>query len=480
MKGSIKRQLTVDLAQSADDLSMSFTEISDTGTLKLVSRSADRQYSINQEGLQHKDGMSYKISAADLREFNTIGTGACSTVKKAIDKRYCRLVAVKHISVLEKEKRHQLLNEVQTLCDADRYACPALVSFYGAFFTPESNQISIVLDYMDGGALSSVIEKAGRIPEDILARITERILQGLEFLHNKRHMVHRDIKPGNILMNLQGDAKITDFGISAGLESTMGVCQSYVGTMCYMSPERIQNDPYSPSADIWSLGLTLMEAATGQYPYDVNKGPFALSVQISEEAPPTLPNEEFSPEFCSFVSMCTDKIPTKRPSAEQLLQHPFLLKHRANPANCAAFMQRLIDPKKQIESYAQVIITHFYQVFDDDLDQRMQLSALYKPESLLSYMGEHYAGQAAISERFAAHQNVHPVAGRLVHELDKIDAQQTAWNRGIMILVVGKLVPESRTSSGTISFQETFVLEADQTPGSYWISHQMRREQVKQ
>ena len=87
-------------------------------------------------------------------------------------------------------------------------------------------------------------------------------------MHHKNHQVHRDIKPENILLNSIGKVKLSDFGISKELEKTKALTNTFVGTISYMSPERIQGMQYSYSSDIWSLGIVLVELATGQFPID--------------------------------------------------------------------------------------------------------------------------------------------------------------------------------------------------------------------
>ena len=119
-----------------------------------------------------------------------------------------------------------------------------------------------------------------RIPEDMLACITLMVLKGLFQLHKQMHIVHRDIKPANVLLSMDGVAKISDFGISRPLDNTMAMCETWQGTTIYMSPERLQSQPYGFSSDIWSLGVCLAECATGKYPYDNSGGPIALMAHV--------------------------------------------------------------------------------------------------------------------------------------------------------------------------------------------------------
>jgi len=126
--------------------------------------------------------------------------------------------------------------------------------------------------------------------------------------------------------------KIADFGVSNKLQKTLGLAETFTGTVTYMDPGRIMGQPHSSNADIWSLGLTIMECALGYYPYippghnkDVTF--FELQNYIVENPAPSLPSDKFSSEFCSFISSCLCKNVTKRPFAADLLDHPFLQKY---------------------------------------------------------------------------------------------------------------------------------------------------------
>lgn len=94
-----------------------------------------------------------------------------------------------------------------------------------------------------------------------------QVLLGLIYLHKELRVIHRDIKPSNLLLNSAGQLKISDFGVSGQLANSVSRCESWVGTITYMSPERIRGDEYSANCDVWSLGLCLMEFALGRFPY---------------------------------------------------------------------------------------------------------------------------------------------------------------------------------------------------------------------
>jgi serine/threonine protein kinase len=145
------------------------------------------------------------------------------------------------------------------------------------------------------------------------------MLQGLLYLHKVRHQIHRDMKPGNILINSEGFVKLTDFGIAKTLENTSDLCNTFVGTKTYMSPERIEGKEYSFSSDIWSLGLIVYELATGSFPYKFSKVFIEHIESILMDSEPTLPNDgTFSPELQNFITRCLQKDPKARDSVADL------------------------------------------------------------------------------------------------------------------------------------------------------------------
>lgn len=131
-------------------------------------------------------------------------------------------------------------------------------------------------------SIPSTTPQVGPVPERILAPITARVLRALGALHGRR-LLHRDIKPANVLLTRAGDPRVADFGISATIpDATLAACHTFTGTVTYMSPERVDGLPYGLPSDVWALGLTLLEAVTGRYPYDASAGVMQLMVQVGQ------------------------------------------------------------------------------------------------------------------------------------------------------------------------------------------------------
>ena len=217
---------------------------------------------INSRGIAMRDNpKTFKLVYDELEIGHMIGRGACSVVLHGVHAPTGTQLALKVINLFDKSKREQLIREIVALFDA---SCPNLITFYGAFY--REGAITIALEYMDGGSLANVLDQVGPIPERVLAAMSYQILWGLAYLkHEKR--VHRDVKPSNLLINSRGEIKVTDFGVSKDLQSSVQMCGTFLGTFKYMSPERIRNHPYSFASDIWSFGIVILECATGIYPF---------------------------------------------------------------------------------------------------------------------------------------------------------------------------------------------------------------------
>lgn len=291
--------------------------------------------SIDKSGVKY-DGDEDMAPKSDIKLeeceiLDLLGEGNSSVVHRARHRPTGKMMAIKRISIYDKDKRRQLIKELDTLYRAD---CRYLIAFYGAFFRDGS--ISVAIELMDAGSVHDVLRKAQAFPEDIIAWYAVQILQGLEYLRGQ-HQIHRDIKPANICLNTKGEAKLTDFGISKQIDNTMGAAESFVGTSAYMSPERIMGQKYSYSSDIWSIGLCFLECFLGKFPYPLTNVYVEHMQAVVHGDPPEAPPEAgASTEFKAFIATCLRKDPAARPEAHELLKHPFLTKSRHVNAQVAS------------------------------------------------------------------------------------------------------------------------------------------------
>jgi len=287
----------------------------------------------------------FPFELKDLQVLKVVGHGSGGEVQKALHVPTNKIIALKVITLDVNEGiRRMIILELKTLYKTlSKY----VVSFYDAFYS-EGN-IYIALEFMDSGSLADVLKACGSIPERILSKLTANALKGLHYLHRTLHLIHRDIKPSNLLLNSQGILKIADFGVASQRTHTMSKAETWVGTVTYMSPERISGQSHSYDSDIWSLGLTIVECALGRYPYSgessTNKGEpmsfFELLNYIVKSPSPSLSQDKYSPELCNFVQLCLHKDPLERMTASDLLTQPFITKYANDPFDIAAWIQNL-------------------------------------------------------------------------------------------------------------------------------------------
>ncbi|CAG8485208.1 6378_t:CDS:2 [Ambispora leptoticha] len=264
------------------------------------------------------------MKSDDFQELQRLGEGAGGMVTKVMHKATKKIMAKKKINVDPEPTVHrQILRELEFL---QKCHSPNIVSYYGAFLEDEGSSIAIIMEFCEGGSLDAIYKtvssRQGRISETVLGKISESVLKGLVHLYNN-DIIHRDIKPSNILVTKRGEIKICDLGVSGKL--VQSIASTFLGTSYYMAPERITGMPYRVSADVWSLGLTIMEVAQNRFPYPEELSPIELVAHIANAPAPELSNEyEWSEDLKSFLKFCLEKDGQKRPTPKQMLLHPFI------------------------------------------------------------------------------------------------------------------------------------------------------------
>eukprot|EP01059_Diplonema_ambulator_P028116 TRINITY_DN46831_c0_g1_i1.p1 TRINITY_DN46831_c0_g1~~TRINITY_DN46831_c0_g1_i1.p1 ORF type:complete len:483 (+),score=84.26 TRINITY_DN46831_c0_g1_i1:36-1451(+) len=252
------------------------------------------------------------------REIKKIDSGSQGEVYRAVDASGTP-VALKKINIKQATDIATLENEI-SLMQTCRHG--NVVQYRSCY--RKGRAIWIAMELMDGGKLTNVLSPDNRFTEPQVAYIMKEILKGLRHLH-KGGVVHRDIKSDNILLNKSGEIKLTDFGFSAFVSSgDVSKRRTLVGTPYWMAPEVVDAKPYDYAADIWSLGILGFEICDGQPP-NIDMHPMrAMKLTSKREAPKLKSRTEWSVECIAFMESMLRKEPSSRPTAKQLLAHPFL------------------------------------------------------------------------------------------------------------------------------------------------------------
>ncbi|KAI0244219.1 MAP kinase kinase (MEK), partial [Massospora cicadina] len=285
-------------------------------------------------------GTEFKLDLReeDLQNLEELGAGNGGTVSRALHLPTQKIMAKKLIRVeTSPEVRKQILRELQILHDCNHNN---IISFYGAF--NQKGNIAVCMEFMDIGSFDSFYKKNGPIPVDIVGKVAVSVLDGLIYLYDNHKIIHRDVKPSNILLNSQGMIKLCDFGVSGVLINS--VANTFVGTSAYMSPERIQGSSYTVKSDVWSLGITLLELAQGKFPFPPDGTPlavFELLEYIVNEPAPVPPPNQFSKEFENFIQKTLVKEHDERPPPKALVDEDYIVNAKKTEVDMERWIQTL-------------------------------------------------------------------------------------------------------------------------------------------
>lgn len=276
--------------------------------------------------------ISPRLCEENVYLMGEIGSGSTGRVMRALYTPTQEVIAVKIIDLdmdSEDTVKQQILSELAIL----RLSKSAhIIDFYGAFFVESS--IYICTQFMDGHSL----DRYGVIADPILSKLVVLIVNGLVYLWTNK-IIHRDVKPSNMLINTSGQVKLCDFGISKQLVHS--IAKTYTGTVAFMSPERLRGELYRISSDVWSLGISIYLLGTGKHPFIDKDAPVtpALVMNSIFQSTNDINSPSLSHAMLDFITKCLDKQPNRRFDTVSIVQHQI---YQLNCGNYATLLSQWV------------------------------------------------------------------------------------------------------------------------------------------
>ncbi|KAA1082331.1 signal transducing kinase of the PAK [Puccinia graminis f. sp. tritici] len=255
------------------------------------------------------------------RNLIKIGQGASGGVYTAYQVGTNSLVAIKQMNLEQQPKKDLIINEIVVMKSSTH---PNIVNFIDSFLL--KGDLWVVMEYMEGGSLTDVVT-CNIMTEGQIAAVSKEVLHGLYHLHS-HGVIHRDIKSDNVLLSLQGDVKLTDFGFCAQINEGNAKRTTMVGTPYWMAPEVVTRKEYGPKVDIWSLGIMCIEMVEGEPPY-LADNPLRALYLIATNGTPKLDKTKYSSLLLDFLGFALEVQVDRRPDSVGLLNHKFITHHCA-------------------------------------------------------------------------------------------------------------------------------------------------------
>ncbi|KAI1318399.1 Protein kinase [Mortierella claussenii] len=262
------------------------------------------------------------VSAGDpstlYSKIKKVGQGASGSVYVAKHLTTNTKVAIKQMDLSMQPRKELLVNEILVMKESTN---PNIVNYLDSFLI-KSQELWVVMEYMEGGALTDVIEN-NKLTESQIAFICREACKGLQHLHSQ-NIIHRDIKSDNVLMDPNGIVKITDFGFCAKLTDQKNKRATLAGTPYWMAPEVVKQKDYGAKVDVWSLGIMAIEMIEQEPPY-MDEEPLKALYLIATNGTPRLKEPEtLSAELKNFLAVCLCVDVRSRASSKELLEHEYL------------------------------------------------------------------------------------------------------------------------------------------------------------
>jgi serine/threonine protein kinase len=260
-----------------------------------------------------------------LTEIKVVGSGAQGTASLVKDKRG-KIMVLKEIVVHKWSEQSKL--EAQKEVDAMQASCkhPNIINYFGSWF--REYRLFILMEYAPNGSLDMIIkeykEKGKMFMQTQVIHYTQQLSSALDYCHREINIIHRDIKPGNILVDKLGNLKLGDFGLSKHLNKDM-ICATCVGSPLYMAPEILRGEGYTHGVDIWALGCVVYELMTLESPWTRRKSVTSMAGLINIilcDSPDFAGMDElYSSNLLKIVKWMLQKTPKKRATAYELTSH---------------------------------------------------------------------------------------------------------------------------------------------------------------
>ncbi|XP_064631281.1 serine/threonine-protein kinase 10-A-like isoform X2 [Lineus longissimus] len=323
-----------------------------------------------------------------------LGDGAFGKVYKTKNKEDGSFAALKQVEIKDEEELDDYMVEIDILTE---FKHKNVVGLYEAFFYNET--LWMYIEFCGGGALDSIMMELEKpLTEPQIRCICHEMCEALAFLH-QCGVIHRDLKAGNVLLAMDGTVRLADFGVSAKNGDPKAKRDTFIGTPFWMAPEVIscetlKENPYDSSADIWSFGITLIELAQMEPP-NHEMHPMRVLMKIHKADPPTLDvQSKWSKDFNDFIRICLNKTPEGRPTASDLLKHPFIKNVTDN------------RPVRELIGEAKAEITEVFEDIPDETEVKVNGIDLDAEGSEDSYsmgdisesLGEHPATDRQVSQ----------------------------------------------------------------------------------
>ncbi|KAI3639590.1 hypothetical protein MIR68_002284 [Amoeboaphelidium protococcarum] len=269
-----------------------------------------------------EDPQKENIKQFSLKDFDIgrpLGRGKFGHVYLAREKTSGYIVALKVLfkqELIDNNVEKQLRREIEI---QSHLRHPNILRLYGYFY--DSERVYLILEFAAQGELYKILRKVRRFPEPTAAKYIAQMASALVYLHSK-HIIHRDIKPENLLLGLNGELKVSDFGWSVHAPSNRR--GTLCGTLDYLPPEMIEGHKHTQQVDLWSLGVLCYEFLVGSPPFEESgaKETYKRITQVDIRFPSTV-----SPEARDLISKLLRHDPPDRIPLEEVLKHPWIVKY---------------------------------------------------------------------------------------------------------------------------------------------------------